>query len=148
MMNANDFAALVAARMDNCNKVLNEKGEEYSRGGDRLWNFKSAARKRNCTPEQALMGMKAKHDVSVDDIVDMVVSGRLPSKEALAEKFGDSINYLLLLEGLIEERRKTAEIPKKSCPTAKAVHAAIDKAATHRVWCPPSGFTLDVEEDC
>ena len=105
-MNANDFEKLVVARLEHCKKVLTEKGEEYSRNGNRLWNFMSAARKRDCTPEQALMGMKAKHDVSIDDIVDMVAGGRLPSKETLAEKIGDSINYLLLLEGLIEERRK------------------------------------------
>jgi len=105
-MNANDFAALVAVRLDNCNAVLTVKGEEYSRGGDRLWNFKAAARMRNSTPEEALMGMKAKHDVSVDDMVAGLATGKIPSKEAVAEKFGDSINYLLLLEGLIEERRK------------------------------------------
>lgn len=141
MMNATDFEKLVVARLENCGVVLVAKGEEYSRGGDRLWNFKAAARMRNCTPEQALMGMKAKHDVSVDDMVAGLATGKIPSKEAVAEKFGDSINYLLLLEGLIEERRK---------------ENAATKTVVREHWMPPpkdslvvpSGFTLDVEEDC
>ena len=49
--------------------------------------------------------MKVKHDVSVDDIVDDLKRGVVPPKEFVAEKIGDSINYLLLLEGLIEEAR-------------------------------------------
>lgn len=104
-MNEKTFAQLVDARLSHCNKVLTEKGEEYSRDGDRLWNFKRAAEKQGCTPAEALLGMKAKHDVSVDDFVDALARGEVPSKEQVAEKVGDSINYMLLLEGLIEEAR-------------------------------------------
>lgn len=104
-MNAKDFDKIVAARMDWCEQILLAKGEEYSREGDRLWNFKSAGRKRNKHPAEALLDMKVKHDVSVDDIVDDLKRGVIPPKEFIAEKIGDSINYLLLLEGLIEEAR-------------------------------------------
>lgn len=99
------FNTIVGQRFDHCNRVLTEKGEEYSREGDRLWNFKRASAKQGNTPAEALMGMKVKHDVSVDDMVDALKRGVVPSKEAVAEKIGDSINYLLLLEGLIEEAR-------------------------------------------
>ena len=104
-MNAKDFDKIVTARMDWCEQTLLAKGEEYSREGDRLWNFKSAGRKRNKHPAEALLDMKVKHDVSVDDIVDDLKRGVVPPKEFIAEKLGDSINYLLLLEGLIEEAR-------------------------------------------
>lgn len=104
-MNAKDFDKIVAARMDWCKQTLLAKGEEYSREGDRLWNFKSAGRKRNKHPAEALLDMKVKHDVSVDDIVDDLKRGVVPPKEFVAEKIGDSIDYLLLLEGLIEEAR-------------------------------------------
>ena len=104
-MNAKDFDKIVAARMDWCEQTLLAKGEEYSREGDRLWNFKSAGRKRNKHPAEALLDMKVKHDVSVDDIVDDLKRGIVPPKEFIAEKIGDSIDYLLLLEGLIEENR-------------------------------------------
>ena len=109
-MNAEDFNKIVAARMAWCNKTLCAKGDEYARDGDRLWNFKAAGRKRNQHPAQALAGMEVKHDVSVDDIIDGLAQGIVPPKEMVAEKIGDSINYLLLLEGLIEEAR--GEVPE------------------------------------
>lgn len=112
-MNAKDFDKIVAARMAWCNKTLCAKGDEYARDGDRLWNFKAAGRKRNQHPAQALAGMEVKHDVSVDDIIDGLARGIVPPKELVAEKIGDSINYLLLLEGLVEEeRQKREEVPE------------------------------------
>ena len=112
-MNAKDFNEIVAVRMAWCNKTLCAKGDEYARDGDRLWNFKAAGRKRNQHPAQALAGMEVKHDVSVDDIIDGLARGIVPPKELVAEKIGDSINYLLLLEGLIEEeRQRREEVPE------------------------------------
>ena len=104
-MNAQDFENLVDHRMAHCNNVLTRTWEEYSRDGDRLWNFKRAGEKRRKTPAEALLDMKVKHDVSIDDMVDGLGRGDIPSVEQVAEKIGDSINYLLLLEGLIEEDR-------------------------------------------
>ena len=115
-MNAKDFDKIVAARMAWCNKTLCAKGDEYARDGDRLWNFKVAARKLNCHPAEALAGMMVKHTVSVDDIIDGLANGIVPPKELVAEKIGDSINYLLLLEGLIEEERQRRE----GCPVDDA----------------------------
>jgi hypothetical protein len=105
-MDVKTFNNLVDERIENCRKTLVLKGEEYSREGDRLWNFKSAARHRKTTPEDALMGMRVKHDVSIEDIVAGLAQGKIPSRETVHEKIGDEINYMLLLEGLIEERRE------------------------------------------
>ena len=110
-MNAEDFDKIVGARLNWCEKTLCAKGDEYARDGDRLWNFKAAGRKRNQHPAQALAGMEVKHDVSVDDIIDGLARGIVPPKELVAEKIGDSINYLLLLEGLIEEARANQPVP-------------------------------------
>ena len=104
-MNAKDFDKIATARMDWCMKTLCAKGDEYARGGDRLWNFKVAARMLNCHPAEALAGMMVKHTVSVDDIIDGLARCIVPPRWLVAEKIGDSINYLLLLEGLIEEAR-------------------------------------------
>lgn len=104
-MEAKRFEEIVIVRLEHCRQTLLVKGEEYSRGGDRLWNFKAAGRKRNISSVEALMGMKVKHDVSVDDIVADLEKNVLPSKGTVAEKIGDSIAYMLLLEGVIEERR-------------------------------------------
>ena len=109
-MNAKDFNEIVGARLNWCMKTLCAKGDEYAREGDRLWNFKVAARKLNCHPAQALAGMMVKHTVSVDDIIDGLSRGIVPPRELVAEKIGDSIDYLLLLEGLIEEARR--EVPE------------------------------------
>lgn len=103
-MNAAQFNTIVENRLAHCRATLTTKGDEYSRGGDRLWNFKRAAMKQGLTPAEALLGMKAKHDVSIDDIVDRLHCGAVPA-EMVAEKITDSINYLLLLEGVIEEQR-------------------------------------------
>ena len=112
-MNEKDFNKIAEATMAWCMKTLCAKGDEYARGGDRLWNFKVAGRKLNCHPAEALAGMMVKHTVSVDDIIDGLAKGIVPPKELVAEKIGDSINYLLLLEGLVEEeRQRREEVPE------------------------------------
>jgi len=98
------FKMLVEGRLDHCLEVLTAKGHEYSRDGDRLHNFKTAARKRGVAPEEALLGMMVKHEVSIEDIARDAGRGVYASKDVLAEKIGDAINYLLLLEGLLVER--------------------------------------------
>ena len=123
-MNAEDFDKIVAARMAWCNKTLCAKGDEYARDGDRLWNFKAAGRKRNQHPAQALAGMEVKHDVSVDDIIDGLARGIVPPKELVAEKIGDSINYLLLLEGLVEEERTLWSAESEAIVAAARRHPA------------------------
>jgi hypothetical protein len=86
-------------------EVLAQKADEYASSKSRYHNFEAGGRKRNCTPEEALMGMKLKHDVAVDDLVDWVKES--PEKLTLPminEKIGDSINYLILLKGMLINR--------------------------------------------
>jgi hypothetical protein len=82
------------------------KGPEYARKGDRLSNFKDAGQLQRITPEDALLGMWSKHLISIIDIIKDISAGRTWSMEQLREKLTDSINYHLLLEGLVEERIK------------------------------------------
>ena len=125
-MNAKDFDKIATARMDWCMKTLCAKGDEYARDGDRLWNFKVAARKMDCHPAEALAGMMVKHTVSVDDIIDGLAKGIVPPRELVAEKIGDSIDYLLLLEGLIEEERRVREeVPELNADLFEPWQAAI-----------------------
>lgn len=102
------FNALVEKQLQACRDVLVPKGAEYSRNGERLHNFKRAAAQLGVTPEQALLGMEVKHRTSLLDMVDDVASGTLPSMAVLDEKVTDSINYLLLLKGLLSERMGVA----------------------------------------
>jgi hypothetical protein len=109
-MTSEKFNEIVEARIKKCLEILCRKAREYSRDNDRLSNFKRAALFEDEEPEIALRGMLTKHIVSVYDIVDDVeFEGILPSKELLGEKITDCINYLMLLEGLIEERREEDE---------------------------------------
>lgn len=98
-----DFNELVQERCNAIKKTLANKAFEYATSKARFHNFEVAARKRNTTPEEALMGMKVKHDVSVDDLVEWAKNS--PEKlndHIIDEKIGDSINYLVLLEGLLK----------------------------------------------
>ena len=103
-MNAEEFNEIAESRIAHCRTTLLAKGEEYSRDGDRLHNFKTAAAIDNETPEQALWGMAKKHVVSVRDMIKDIDRGIVPSQETIDEKITDWINYGLLLEGLFGER--------------------------------------------
>ena len=103
-MTEGDFNVVVSRCVGIIETVLIDKSKDYSRGGDKLHNFKRAAVVGETTPEKALLGMKLKHDVSILDIVGDLDDLELPSIEELDEKFGDAINYLILLKAMILER--------------------------------------------
>jgi len=98
------FEMIVEERISQIRKTLAFKGEEYATSKDRLHNFKRAGRLRECTPEDALIGFFMKQFTSVLDMVDAIETQDF-SVEYVNEKLGDCINYLILLEALIEERR-------------------------------------------
>lgn len=99
-MDAKRFDEVVENRIEKIKSVLKSKAGDYSRGDDRLHNFKIAATARGITPLQALDGMMLKHEVCYLDLV----SGRTkPTKEFIDEKIGDFINYLILAEALLLE---------------------------------------------
>ena len=109
-MTSEKFDEIVESRLEKCRGVLAKKGVEYSQDSDRLSNFKRAADFECEEPEMALRGMLTKHIVSVYDMVDNIeFDDVLPPKELLSEKITDCINYLMLLEALIEERREEYE---------------------------------------
>lgn len=104
-MNTADFEKLFDARVDLCRRVLIGKNTDYARGGDKLHNFYEAAEMDGCTPEMAAKGMLLKHWQSLRDLVDDIDRGIYHARGHYAEKIGDSLNYLFLLNALIEERQ-------------------------------------------
>ena len=103
-MNGAEFDYLLKVILDRTTKVLKSKSDEYSTDADKLHNFKRAGAMLQCTPEKALVGMWTKHIISILDIVNMIEQHKIyPSKQLLAEKCGDSINYIILLEVIIRE---------------------------------------------
>lgn len=103
-MKADQFNQIAENRIEHCRKTLLFKGEEYSRGGDRLHNFRSAAAIDNETPERAIWGMMKKHIVSMRDMISDIYQGIVPTESMRDEKITDLINYALLLDGLLCER--------------------------------------------
>lgn len=98
-MNTTQFEQVVNEQLALCTSILIDKAKEYANGGDRLHNFKIAASIQGLTPRQALVGMMAKHTVSV---YDMCMAGTY-SKEKWEEKITDHMNYLLLLKAVLTE---------------------------------------------
>lgn len=102
-MTNQEFNEIAGEQIEYCKRLLGIKGEEYNAdSGDRFHAFKVAAVLQGCTPKQALAGMLAKHTVS---IYDMCAKGE-HSLEKWTEKISDSINYLLLLKGMVIEDEK------------------------------------------
>lgn len=97
------FNKIVENRLLDCRNTLVKKASEYARG-DRLSNFKTAGRMDNESPEKSLWGMYKKHLVSLRDFIDDLEHDACMPWEAWEEKIRDTINYAILLEGLIQER--------------------------------------------
>lgn len=102
-MNSERFNDITKKRIENCLNTLCHKAGEYATE-DRLHNFKVAAELQNCTPITALAGMMSKHTVSVYDLIQKQEQGLVVPMEMWEEKIGDSINYLLLLSALVQEK--------------------------------------------
>ena len=99
-MNNEEFHSVVDNQIKTCVEILDSKSSEYAEDGDRLHNFKIAAKLQECSVQQALAGMMAKHTIS---IYDMCRSNETYPEELWLEKITDSINYLLLLKASLVE---------------------------------------------
>ena len=120
-MTTPEFLKLVADRLEKIQETLGRKGKEYARG-DRLSNFKRAASIQRMSPEKAWLGIWAKHLVSILDMIDDIEQGCSNAPmELWDEKIGDSVNYLILLEGLVWERIRHKDL------TAQALVEAADR---------------------
>ena len=110
-MTTKEFMKLVKNRFEICSSLLEgNKDAEYTRNDDKLWNFKQAGTLMESSPEFALKGMWVKHIVSVFDMIDDLEENKLPSDLFIEDKITDMINYTLLLEGLIRERKENRTI--------------------------------------
>jgi len=101
------FDKIVNERTGKIKSILINKAKEYATNADRYHNFNIAGRILDISPERALIGMWMKHMVSVLDLVEWV--DWEPAKlttEIIDEKIGDAINYLILLEGMLQSRQE------------------------------------------
>lgn len=104
----NEFNDVVIGQLEHCKSMLVVKGNEYAPevsgnpDADRLAHFKRAAILMRATPKVALMGMLVKHYVS---LMDMCMDKGDYPMEKWSEKITDSINYLLILQAVVEEEQ-------------------------------------------
>ena len=101
-----DFDLIVSRRLAACKQVLRSKTGTYASKSDRLHNFKLGAKLIRQTPEQYAMELATKHIVAISD---KLVNKEVMTPEFVAEKIGDAINYMLLIEALNQEHLKKGE---------------------------------------
>lgn len=101
-MSPDDFNEILTRRLDRIQTTLGAKRAEYMTGGDAFSNFKRAAEFQRIRPEQAAWNFLMKHLVSIQDMVE---SGTIYSTAQWDEKIGDAVNYLILIEGMVAERK-------------------------------------------
>lgn len=104
-MNSADFNALVAKARERQDGLLKSKGDDYTRHeADRLSNFKRGAAQIGVSPLVVWAIYFNKH---IDAIMAFIKTGKAES-EAIEGRFDDAVNYLYLLEGLLEDERRKA----------------------------------------
>ena len=87
-----------------CIKVLQVKGDDYTIGtGDRLHNFKSVASFTGMTPEQVLGVYFYKH---ISAIFAYIKNGKQSESEPIEGRIVDAINYMLLFNKMVQERKR------------------------------------------
>ena len=103
-MKDKDFDKVLKRRIGLITSVLSVKAKEYVRNDDRLHNFNRGSSMLGVTPESVCIGFMAKHLISILDLVRDVEEGKSVSMSTWDEKLGDAINYLILLEAIVNER--------------------------------------------
>lgn len=103
--NIQEFEDVINRRIELIKEILASKAEEYSTDTDRFQNFNEGASLTKQSPERTLWGYAAKHFVSILKMLDDIDKNIPLKEEVVDEKLGDSINYLILLEGLMKIQR-------------------------------------------
>jgi hypothetical protein len=102
-MTREDFSRRVEKRIDLVRQTLLTKHKEYAKDDNVFRNFDEAAGglSLHSTSAEVLWSYMTKHLVSIKDIV----SDNVPVRNGLvSEKIGDVINYLILLEAMLNEK--------------------------------------------
>ena len=98
-----DFMKWAESMQEEENRLMLVKGEEYTVSNeDKFKNFKSIGERVELGAEHVALIYLLKH---MDSIRNYVLYGRESSDEDIMGRIHDARNYLLLLGGIIEERR-------------------------------------------
>lgn len=102
-MTREEFSKKVEKRIDLIRQTLLTKHKEYAKDDNVFKNFDEAAGgfSLHSTSAEVLWSYMTKHLVSIKDIVS---EDKLVDSAVVSEKIGDVINYLILLEAMLNKR--------------------------------------------
>jgi len=104
-MNVPDFMKWAESMQEEENRLMLVKGEEYTVSNeDKFKNFKSIGDRMELDAEHVALIYLLKH---MDSIRNYVLNGKEASEEPIIGRIQDARNYLLLLGGIIAERKIT-----------------------------------------
>jgi|LauGreDrversion4_2_1035121.scaffolds.fasta_scaffold226868_3 hypothetical protein len=139
-MTREDFTKRVEKRIDLVRQTLLTKHKEYAKDDNVFRNFDEAAGglSLHSTSAEVLWSYMTKHLVSIKDIV----SDNTPvTNEVVSEKIGDVINYLILLEAMLNEKGE------RYCKLKEAYqkHKLYNKTAVDRLSMWTSDYTKNTD---
>ena len=98
------FDEVVEEVCEQVKQTLLVKAKEYRRNENPFHNFDMGSQRSGLIREKVLDGFLLKHEISIADITNDLVDGKLPTKELLDEKFGDNIIYLIIKKASIIDK--------------------------------------------
>lgn len=107
IMNRKDFSNYVDFVKERTSNVLQKKGDEYSYNAGAFENFEEGVQiSLASTREGVAWGYVTKQIQSVRALIREVDNGKTDhlTRELIDEKFGDVINYMILIEAMLKER--------------------------------------------
>jgi hypothetical protein len=125
-MTREDFSRRVEKRIDLVRQTLLTKHKEYAKDDNVFRNFDEAAGglSLHSTSAEVLWSYMTKHLVSIKDIV----SDNTPvTNEIVSEKIGDVINYLILLEAMLNEKGERHCKLKEAYAKHKLYNKSVDR---------------------
>ena len=125
-MTKEDFSRRVEKRIDLVRQTLLTKHKEYAKDDNVFRNFDEAAGGLSLhgSSAEVLWSYMTKHLVSIKDIV----ADKKPADPAIvSEKIGDVINYLILLEAMLNQQGEKHCKLKEAYEKSKLYNKSVDR---------------------
>ncbi len=130
-MTHQEFAQHQEKLFERLRELGTTKGVEYAGDQDRFNNFNSLAAELEMPREKVLWVYLAKH---LRSIQSWLRKGFVLSNESIEGRLEGAILYLVLLHGMVAERRpKARQNPKPECPKPEGV-AELNEANSGGRW--------------
>lgn len=125
-MTREEFNKRVEKRIDLVRQSLLAKHKEYAQDDNVFRNFDEAAGgfSLHSTSAEVLWSYMTKHLVSIKDIV---AENKAADSAVISEKIGDVINYLILLEAMLNQKAERYCKLKEAYAKAKLYNKSVDR---------------------